>query len=326
MPLKHNPNGLTEVRSKVGDLLMLLPTRLLIDLRNCALEDGLQQAQDERYLLGEMGYAGQKPYQHEWSVQDESECWNCLGTLGFMAPTGERNNGLWHVRTDGKPSMLKRSMVTYPCPACQDPRVRLLEDLRRSGIADPEGALIKTIHAMPGRGEMEAGIRELIKRIELDTYAGQYTLAGPFGCGKSTLSQHVVVAARKANRDAIYVTAERFKDAATEQIRNEQDGGSSYIQRIRTAPIVVMDQIDWIREITSGGQQSYTAEVFRDVFNHRYELRRTHCTVYVVNLQAWQQHGANALAAIYDRMNDGVVLVANIKDTRRTLQGEAAAD
>jgi len=325
MPLSTRHDGLTEVRSKAGALLMLLPTQIMADLRSCALMDGLQQ-RDDKYLLSEMGYAGAYTEQRDRDSNEVISCWNCGGTEGFMAPTGERWNGLFHIRNDGRPSLLKRRMQTYPCPACQDPRQRLLEDLRRSGIADPEGAVTRDIWwGKPGREAMEAGIRELIQRIQNDTYAGQVTLIGPFGGGKSTLSQHVVVEARRAHRDAIYVTAERFKDAATEQFRNEQDGGSSYIQRIRTAPIVVMDQIDWIREITSGGQQSYTAEVFRDVFNHRYELRRTHCTVYVVNIAAWQERGKAGLAAIYDRMQDGEVLIDQTRNTRATLQGEAAA-
>jgi DNA replication protein DnaC len=327
MPLNTRNDGLTEVRTRGGELVMLLPTQIMQDLRSCALMDGIQGAQDDRYLLAELGYAGHYAEQRDRDTNELLSCWNCGGTEAFMAPTGERWGALWHVRADGKTSHFKRRMQAYPCPACQNPHQKLLEDLRRSGIADPEGAVTRDIWwKKPGREQMEAGIKELVERIKNDTYAGQVTLVGPFGSGKSTLSQYVVVQARKAHRDAIYVTAQRFKEAALEQVKNEQDGGSTYIQRIRTAPIVVMDQIDWIREITSGGQQSYTAEVFRDVFNHRYELRRTHCTVYVVNMDAWTQRGHQMLAAIYDRMQDGMVLIDNTKNTRAMLQGEAAAD
>lgn len=316
MPITHNPaNGLSEVRYRGDDkLLMLLPTQVFVDLRAKAHDIGINRASDERYLLGEVSYAG--------NPIAEPECWNCGDTLGFMAPTGKMAKGNWYVRSDWERSDLRYELELYPCPACQNPKQKLLEDLRQAGLSDPESALNKSIYwnSMAGRQEMEAGIRDLISHIQHDTYAGQVTLVGPFGCGKSTLAQYAVVEARKANRDALYVTAERFKEAVSEQIRNEQDGGgSSYLQRIKSAPIVIFDQIDWIRETVSGGRQSYTAEVFRDVFNHRYELRRTHCTVYVVNLQAWEKHGDDALAAIYDRMNDGIVLIANTKDIRRTL-------
>lgn len=316
MPISHNAsNGLSEVRYRNDErLLMLLPTQIFVDLRDKAHESGIDRASDERYLLGEVSYASHRIA--------EPKCWNCGDSLGFYAPTGKGNRGLWYVRSDGNTSQLKYELQLYPCPACQNPKRKLIEDLRRAGIADPEAAITKEIYwnSMEGRFDMELGIRELIQRIKHDTYAGQVTLVGPYGCGKSTLAQYVVVEARKANRDALYITADAFKEAVSEQIHTEADGGgSAYLKRIKSAPIVVMDQIDWIRETVSGGRQSYTAEIFRDVFNHRYELRRTHCTLYVVNLQAWQKRGDEALAAIYDRMTDGIVLIADIHDIRQTL-------
>lgn len=309
MPIIDNgPN--VEIRTQVGVLRMIIPAQMLSDLRSAALIDGLRMAANDKWLIGEIRYGGEPR-------TGDSVCLNCGGTEGFYAPTGAKDGHLHHYRPDSnEPSPLRRKWVKYLCPVCQDPLARLRDDLRAAGIPDPEAVIERAGDiwwSKPGREEMGSAVDRFIGRMLADQIAGSLTLVGPYGVGKTALGEFIVYACRKANRDALYVTAERFKEAVKDQFGDES---SPYLQRLRTAAIVVMDQVDWIRETTGGGRASYTAELFRDVFNHRYNLRKTHATVYVVNQQAWEGQGEDVLAAIYNRMTEGEVVFAQGKGTR----------
>lgn len=340
MPIIDLKNGITELRRADNNaLLMMVPTQLLNDLRSAALVDGLKMAGDDKWLVKEIRLNGDPDVaagRAAWlakdamqSVPDDWEytpCWNCGDTLAFIAPTGDRDAARFHTRpdADGTPvkSPLHRKWREYPCPACQNPRELLREHLRLAGIIDPERALAQEIWwGRPYRLEMERGVQGFISRMVQNRISGTLTLVGPYGCGKSTLSEHIVVECKRASLDVLYVTAERFKEAAMDAVRSD-DGDSPYLKRVRSAPIVVMDQLDWIRESTSTGQPSYTAEVFRDVFDHRYRMRNSCATVYVVNLDAWQQAGKEMLSAIYDRMKEGEVYTARNKETRQEIGEE----
>lgn len=195
--------------------------------------------------------------------------------------------------------------------------------LRRAGLADPETVVARAMDwDMAGREEMAAGVRAFVQRMMRDERGGQMVLASPYGCGKTALAEWAVWQCCAAGKDAIYVSAEAFKRAVSDMI-GMGDVTSRMIDRVRSASIVVMDQIDWIREQVAGGHQSYTAEVFRDLFDARYRQRRELATVYLVNLDAWERGGNGALDAIYDRMKEGEVLVMRSQGVRAQL-GRAA--
>lgn len=314
MPITSKSNGITEVATRDGNVIWLLPSQLWADLKGRALQDGIDGANDEKWLLGEVRYAGQPR-------EEGAECWNCGDTKGFLAPTGDEDHGRVRYRPDGKVSPLSRMWRQYPCPACQNPKTRLLYMLRKAGIADPQVAITRSIHwDMPGREAMGRMVKEFANRMITADTAGLLTLAGPYGVGKSALAEFIVIECVKNNQDALYISAEQFKQAIQDSI-NGDDGATSLLHRLRTAAVVVFDQVDWIREVTSGGQPSYTAEVFRDVFDFRYKLKRTHATVFIVNLEAWHHSGGDMLAAVYDRMREGQVAVMEAAGIREQLGG-----
>jgi len=322
MPLIYREDGNIEIRYREDNqLVMMIPQTLMKDLCSVALIDGIEQANNEIWLLGEIRRAGEPR-----GIDPEAEhpvCWNCGGTAGFYAPTGDKRPEIRHYRADTKhgPSPIHREFVFYECPACQNPTAKLIEKLQRAGIPDPEDVLARSNDIWwnkPGREAMEAGIQRLVDVVHQHQIGGFATLVGPYGCGKTILAEYFILECIRGRHDALYVTADAFK-AAVYDAFDPDSRGAAFLQRVRSAPILVFDQIDWIRETTSGGQQAYAAEVFRDIFDHRYALRRTHTTVMVCNLKAWEDHEESVLSAIYDRMNEGLVLVAQVKNTRKEI-------
>lgn len=237
------------------------------------------------------------------------DCKVCIGVgyISYNVPVGDPRFG-----------------KIFPCICRQHPEGQLLDELRRAGLSDPQTVIDRQIDwKMKGRERMSDGVKAFLARQTSDDPGGQMVLASSFGCGKTALLQWLTWQLRVARVDAIYVTAERFKEAVNLIIR-DADGWSPLIDRMKVAPVVVMDQLDWIRERVSGGTDSFTAEIFRDVFDARYR-RRDLATAYSVNLAAWEKGGEGVLDAIYDRMKEGEVYIMRSKGIRDQLGQTVAA-
>ncbi len=300
---------------------LILPGRLMSDLRAIGFLDGVKSNSDE-WLLGEVSYNGEPR-------KAEGVCDNCGGTGGFLAPTGEKKPGRVAFRGDGQESLFKRKLFHYPCPICMDTNQSALKALERVWLDDPEQVvkLARDIWwAYPGREDMGNAVQEAIKRYCVGETSGTLTLVGRMGCGKSVLAAEIVRACTLAHVPAVYVTAERFTKAVHDSIGRE-DGSSPELERIMQTPVVVFDQIDWIREYGSGGQTTFTAQRARDIFHHRYAHQRSRATVYVVNTDAWENtNKGEVLMALYDRMMEGEVAYCDnvgMRQSIRQVQQEA---
>ena len=201
----------------------------------------------------------------------------------------------------------------YHCPEC---RVAKMEDTWLEDV-DATMKIAEDIWwDYPGREEMGRAVQQAIARYTSGDTSGLLTLVGKYGCGKSILAAEIVRACAIGHISALYVTADRFKEAVSASMGRD-DGEHPDLLRIRNTPVVVFDQPDWIRERTNSGNPTFAAERARDIFDSRYARKRSRATVYVVNIDAWEMSGNDTLAALYDRMKDGEVAIATNPSLRQ---------
>jgi hypothetical protein len=57
----------------------------------------------------------------------------------------------------------------------------------------------------------------------------------------------------------------------------------------------------------------------RDILDRRYRDRDSKATVLLVNLHAWEERAESGLAAIFNRAEEGKILISKAKGVRATL-------
>lgn len=314
MDIRTNPTtGNIECYSSGAKVPSLtLPGRMMTDMRAVAALDEIR-CNSDKWLIGEVCYCGEK-------LRGDDVCYNCGGTGGFLAPTGEKRASRMSCRSDGALSPFMRKLVMYPCPVCKDTNALALNQLSKVWLDDPQAVIDAAADLWweyAGREAMSDAVKRAIARYTAGDTTGTLTLVGPYGCGKSTFAAEIVRACTVANITALYVSTDRFKRAVQDSIG--MDGTNPDLDRIQNTPVVVFDQIDWIRETGAGGGTTFVAEKARDIFNARYNMRRSRATVYVVNTAAWNDAGNDALAALYDRMKDGEVAQCDLSGLRERI-------
>ncbi len=193
-------------------------------------------------------------------------------------------------------------------------QAELIAALKHAGLADPRAAAARDIWwGMDGRDEMERAVRAFIEHIVSGQAGGALVLAGPLGIGKTALAEWAVVECVKAGRRALYVSSLLLAEAVQARINHDERGGE-YLHRVRNAELVAFDQIDWAEKASP-----MTQEAVRDIFDQRYQQRRTKATIYLVNLTSWDGEKSGVLAPIYNRMLEAEVCRAAIKGVRAAL-------
>jgi len=253
------------------------------------------------------------------SVPEREQCPNCLGRKGqgkFKAPTGDpvpRGR-----RISGQ--IVYRELVDYPCPACSEV---YYQQERRSKCGVPSFITLNDpVWSVEGRELMV----EIIQRA-----TGQWTATHPpqgwlmvlggYGCGKTFLMQRVILEMIEAGIDARYVLAGDIRDDLLEAIRlqNEPDithrSPDQVVEHYKRLPVLVIDQLDWLRQRTSGGNETFAMEHIRDLLDHRYQHNKA--TAIILNRE-WHDAGGGDLAPILSRARMGLVAETTVGDLRPT--------
>lgn len=283
-----------------------LPESLINDYRTVIALDG-GDPHDVVIIFDD--YAG--------STLDRDTCPNCLGIKGqgkFKAPTGDpipRGR-----RVSG--SMLYRELVEYPCPVCSE---AYYQQQRRAKCGVPSFIMSDDpLWDVPGRETMVNIIQQAtIQWIESHPPAGWLMVLGGYGSGKTFLMQRAVVEMIESGIDAKYVLAGDIRDDLIEAIRlqNEPDithrSPDQVVEHYKRLSVLVIDQLDWLRQRTSGGNETFAMEHIRDLLDHRYQNNKA--TAIILNRE-WHDAGGGDLAPILSRARMGLVAETTVGDLR----------
>lgn len=243
--------------------------------------------------------------------REEHRCPNCGGVKGqgmLYAPTGPETRPVW---MGGE--RVRRELVGYSCPVCTDESFRAM--LRaRCGVNNPQHLRTLEIWEVQGRRTMVKCYQEAISRYSNGQIAGWLTFLGPYGCGKTFFGQRLVADMVATNIEAVYVMAHDLSRGLLDAIGTELTP-SDVLGRYIHVPVLVIDQLDWLRQRTARGDMSYVAEQLLHLLDDRYRVRQYRATVLILNSEWWDR-GGEEFAAVLSRAQEGIVARTGVADLR----------
>lgn len=283
----------------------IVPAVLLSDYRAVAIMDG------------EAGYKGQIFFDMQF-VPKGHECPNCHGPKGhgmLHAPTGEKATIPYHFGGSvGERPPYSRKMKAYPCPVCTTENFRSI--LRaRCGVEDAEATASTEIWAIAGREQMITVINGALSEWTNNHVYGWLTIVGPYGSGKTKLAQVLVRRAVEANIAARYILAHDLGQAIMSTVTDDSKTPEEILEPFRRATLLVIDQLDWLRQRTGKGDMTMVVEHLLALLDHRYRERQDKATVLVLN-RDWYMSGGGELAPIVSRASEGWLAVTEVGNLR----------
>lgn len=183
---------------------------------------------------------------------------------------------------------------------------------KSAGVTGEGWKLEREFWSLTGREELEQAVKEMADDFTKGGGFGWLTLVSNFGLGKSAMGEWLVIQAIRAGRKAVFASCDNFQEALACQIRGE-DG---LLTKLAQASVLVLDQPDWLYE---KGGDSYQINQARVLLDRRYRLRDSLTTVMLLNLKAWQRRNESGLAAIYNRAEEGRVVVTHAAGVRSAI-------
>lgn len=283
----------------------IVPIELINEYRAVCLLDGTK-------LKGEIFFDMQ------FVDRKEEPCPNCHGPRGrgmLHAPTGEKVTVTYHFggSVDERPPY-SRQLKAYRCPVCSSEAFRaVLRD--RCGVADWEATAQTELWDVPGREHMVSVINGALSEWTTNHVHGWLTIVGPYGSGKTKIAQVMVRKAVEANIAARYILAHDLGQAIMSTVTAEDRTPDSVLEPFRQAKLLVIDQLDWLRQRTGKGDMTMVIEHLLPFLDHRYRERQDKATVLVLN-QDWYLSGGGELAPIVSRATEGWMAMTDVGDLR----------
>jgi hypothetical protein len=285
---------------------MIIPAEILSELKAYAVMDGAPMKGE---IFFDMQFVSSK----------EEPCPNCRGPRGrgmLYAATGEKAKvpyilGRW---SNDDPLPYTRQMKAYPCPVCADDSYRSL--LRaRCGVVDNEATAGTELWDVPGREQMMTVVNGALSEWTNNRVYGWLTIVGPYGSGKTKIAQVLVRRAVETNVAARYILAHDLGQAITNTVTDESRNIEEVLDPFRRVPLLVIDQLDWLRQRTSKGDMTMVVEHLLAFLDHRYRERHDKATVMVLN-HDWYVSGGGELAPIVSRAKEGWVAMTEVGNLR----------
>jgi hypothetical protein len=283
----------------------VVPDEILTELRACALMDGGTMKGE---IFFDMQFVGHK----------DKECPNCHGPHGsgmLHAATGEKVTIPYHFggSFDTRPPYSRR-MKAYPCPVCATESYRAI--LRsRCGVEDNEATASTEIWEVAGREQMIATVNGALSEWTNNHVYGWLTIVGPYGSGKTKLAQVTVRRAVESNISARYILAHDLGQFIMSTVTDDSKTPEEVLEPFRRAQLLVIDQLDWLRQKTNKGDMTMVIEHLLAFLDHRYRERQDKATVLVLN-HDWYTSGGGELAPIVSRAAEGWVAITDIGNLR----------
>jgi hypothetical protein len=293
----------------------IVPAEMLSDLKAFAVMDGAPMKGE---IFFDMQFISSK----------DQVCPNCRGPRGrgmLHAATGEKATvsyifGRWD---EDKPLPYSRQIKAYPCPVCADESFRAV--LRsRCGVTDKEATANDEIWEVDGREEMVAVVNGALSEWTNNRVYGWLTIVGPYGSGKTKLAQVLVRRAVEANIAARYILAHDMGQLIMNTITDDSRSIEEVLEPLRRIPLLVIDQLDWLRQRTSKGDMTMVIEHLLAFLDHRYRERHDKATVLGLN-RDWYLSGGGELAPIVSRAKEGWVAMTEVGNLRE-IAGEVQRD
>lgn len=179
-----------------------------------------------------------------------------------------------------------------------------------SGVGDDAWKLEGTngFWSLPGRKEIEEAAQLMVKSMKDGDCKGWLTFVSAYGLGKTAIGQWMVLQAIRAGQRALFITAYRFSAAISNSIDPDKDGDAGDLSRLLQVDLAVIDQPEKVYQGAAG--QSYGMNLLWNILNERYSRRETQATVLLTNLDEWEKRKESGLKAIWDRTDEGKVIVS----------------
>lgn len=273
-------------------------------------------------------HKGEIFFDTQFIPRGQEPCPNCHGPRGkgmLFAPTGDKAKVPYHLGGSFEERLpYTRKLKGYPCPVCADEGYRAI--LRgRCGVTDWEATATTDIWDIPGREQMLSVVNGALSEWTNSHVYGWLTIVGPYGSGKTKIAQVMVRRAVEANVAARYILAHDIGQAIMNTVVDENMTPEEALEPFRQVPLLVIDQLDWLRQRTGKGDMTMVIEHLLAFLDHRYRERQSKATVLVLN-HDWYMSGGGELAPIVSRAREGWLAMTEIGDLRdmagKTERGE----
>lgn len=201
----------------------------------------------------------------------------------------------------------------FPCPTCktENSEEAINERIRLAGVGEDGWKMDREFWSIGGRRPLEIAVKDMAKQLEGGNCSGWLTLVSSFGLGKSAMGQWLVIQAVRAGVQSMYITAGDFQEAVSDEI----NGIGNKVDRAAKVNLLVFDQPDWLY---SKGD-TYQVNQARKMLDARYQNRHELCTVLILNLLGWEIRHDTGLAAIFNRAEEGKIVISKAAGVREEI-------
>lgn len=180
-----------------------------------------------------------------------------------------------------------------------------------AGVTKEGWKLESDFWSLDGRQDLEEAIKAKAEQIIAGDVSGWLTLVSPYGLGKSAMGEWLVIQAIRAGVRSLFLTAKDAQDA----LKAGFDGYDVLWHRVETSALLVFDQPDWLYDKGS----TYQINQVRNMLDERYRQRDHKATVILVNIVGWEKRSESGLSAIFNRAEEGKVVVAKTDGIRSAI-------